>query len=166
MSAPVLTSADLTVGQVGRNTVSFRAPHSDVNRTPVTTSVVLTVPMSHEDIEAVFWRLLRDGGVTFAELAEDSGACWYLLDSIIGEGVSTIESYRLALAEVTAADPEDAAVGWVRRRVEELFGPHPCRRRAAGRRAERSRGGNRAPLLISHSHSTQAGTPALEGGRV
>lgn len=161
-----MTPTDLTAGQAGRHGVSFQAAHRDANRTPVTTSVVLTVPMSHEDIEAVFWRLLRDGGVTFAELAEDSGACWYLLDSIIGEGVASVDSYRLALAEVTPVDPDYADIVRVRRRVEELFGPHPHRRRAGGRRAERSRSGNRAPLLISHSHSTQAGTPALEGGRV
>lgn len=32
-------------------------------------------------------------------------------------------------------------------------------------RAEESRGGHRAPLLISHTRSTQAGTPTQEEGR-
>lgn len=37
--------------------------------------------------------------------------------------------------------------------------------RPPDRAGEGSRGGNRTPLRISHTHSTQAGTPTQEGGR-
>lgn len=170
MSAPTLTPlTDLTVGRIGCHAASFRAAHCDLRRNSITTAVQLAVPMSHEDIEAVFWRMLRDEGVTFADLADDGDACWYLLDALIGYGVAQIECYRMAIAQARPSDPEHAAIVRLRRRVEELFGPAVRPPRAAARtrrparargapavepgeagRGERSRGGNRAPLLVSH----------------
>lgn len=147
MTSSSVTGADLTVGRAGAHTASFRAAHRDVgNDTPVTTSVVLTVPMSHEDIEAVFWRMLRDEGVTFAELEDDATACWYLFDALIGNGVSEIEPYRLGIAQLTPTDPHHEPVTRLRRRVEQLFGPRRrcgsiCRASAA-----RRRGVDRPPL--------------------
>lgn len=108
------------------HTASFWAAHRDAGiNTPITTSVVLTVPMSHEDIEAVFWRMLRDEGVAFDDLDDDETACWYLFDALIGHGVTAIEPYRMAIAALTPVDPHYAPVMRVRRRVEQLFGARP-----------------------------------------
>ncbi len=168
MSAPALTQdPELTVGEIGGHAVVFRGAHRDVNPTPITTGVVLRVPMSHEDVEAMFWRMLRDQGVTFADLDDDTTACWFLLDAILGAGVSGLDCYRDALAAVTPADPDYAAVARLRRRVVALIGPHP-RRRWRGRPGcgEGSRGGHRAPLLISQTTNPLAGTSAPDEGRV
>ena len=106
MSAPSITAEeDVAVGVVGRHEAVFRPAHRDANATPITTTVVLRVPMSHEDVEALFWRMLRDEGVSFADLADDADACWFLLDAIVGHGVSTIDSYRDALAAVSRPIP-------------------------------------------------------------
>ena len=65
MSAPTLSQTRLAVGQIGERATAFAAAHRDGNPPPVTTVVTFTVPMSHEDIEAVLWRLLRHEGVTY-----------------------------------------------------------------------------------------------------
>jgi hypothetical protein len=41
--------SDLAVGTLRGQPTSFAAAHRDSNSTAITTSVVLTVPMSHED---------------------------------------------------------------------------------------------------------------------
>lgn len=168
MSAAILTETRLAVGQIGGRATAFRAAHRDGNQTPVTTVVTFTVPMSHEDIEAVLWRLLRHEGVTFADLDDDRNALWLLLDAILGAGVAAIESHRLDLADIGPCSADYPDVLRLRRRVEALIGAHPHRRRSRARpgRGEGSRGGNRAPFLISHTHEHLAGTRAAEGSRV
>ena len=91
--------------------------------------------MSHEDVEALFWRMLRDEGVSFADLADDADACWFLLDAIVGHGVSTIDSYRDALAAVSPADPDHDAVTQLRQRVRaaDRAAPAPPRSARAAR---------------------------------
>ena len=162
MSAPsIAAEVDLAVGGVGRHEAVFRAAHRDANTTPITTTVVLRVPMSHEDVEALFWRMLRDEGVSFADLADDADACWFLLDAIVGHGVSTIDSYRDALAAVSPADPDHDAVTQLRQRVEQLIGPHPRRRGRTSRQARAGRRGKRASGLVSHTPHLLDGPPPV-----
>lgn len=169
MSAPTLTDTRIAVGQVGERATAFVAAHRNGNPPQATTVVKFTVPMSHEDIEAVLWRLLGHGGVTFADLDDDRNALWLLLDAILGAGVAAIESHRLDLADIRPCSAYYPDVLRLRRRVEGLIGPHPRRPRSRSGRAERgerSRGGNRAPLRVSHTTNPLTGTTALEGGRV
>lgn len=162
MSAPsIAAEVDLTVGVVGRHETVFRAAHRDANTTPITTTVVLRVPMSHEDVEALFWRMLRDEGVAFADLADDTNACWFLLDAIVGHGVSTIDSYRDALAAISPTDPDHDAVTQLRQRVEQLLGPHPRHRGRASRQPRAGRRGTRAAGLVSHTPHLLDGPPPV-----
>lgn len=164
-------STDLVFGSIAGHARSFRAPHRDGNDTPITTTVTLSVPMSHEDVEAALWWLLRDEGVTFDDIADDGDAVWFLLESLIGHGTWAVESYRLDLADLTPADPNYEHLVRLRRRVEALVGPRSGSkrgprtrgRRAAvtrcpsgadamtdeGGQADGSYGGHRTPLLIS-----------------
>ena len=181
------TSTDFAVGSIAGHSHSFRAAHRDGNDTPITTTVTLTVPMSHEDIEGALWWLLRDEGVTFEDIATDDDAVWFLLESMIGHGTSAVESYRLDLADLRPGDPSYEHFLRLRRRVEALVGPRPGSRRTARGRASRSavtrcpsgadakagadqhtegsHGGHRAPFLISPSHNPQPGTRTQEGAR-
>ncbi len=129
MSAPTTTRNRLAVGQIGDHATAFEAAHRDGNQTQITTVITFTVPMSHEDIEAVLWRLLRNEGVTFAELDDDTTARWLLLDAILGAGVAAIESHRLDLDDVCPRSSDYPDVLRLRARVEALVGAHPRRRR-------------------------------------
>jgi hypothetical protein len=162
MSAPsIAADVDLVVGGVGRHEACFRAAHRDANTTPITTTVLLRVPMSHEDVEALFWRMLRDEGVSFADLADDTNACWFLLDAVVGHGVSTIDSYRDALAAVSPGDPDHEAVTQLRERVEQLLGPHPRRRGRTSRQVRAGRRGKQATALVSHTPHLLDGPPPV-----
>ena len=123
--------------------------------------MLLRVPMSHEDVEALFWRMLRDEGVSFADLADDTNACWFLLDAILGHGVSTVDSYRDALAAVSPADPDHDAVTQLRHRVEQLLGPHPHRLGRTRRPTTQGHRGKRAVGLVSHTPHLLDGPPPV-----
>lgn len=48
-----MAASRIATGRVGDRVTSFPAPHHDGNPTTVTTQITMTLPMSHEDIEAV-----------------------------------------------------------------------------------------------------------------
>ena len=145
-----MATSDLAHGTLGGKLTSFAAAHRDSNPTAITTSVVLTVPMSHEDVEATLWQLIRDEGVTFEDLADDDHARWFLLDSILGRGVTSIEDYRLDLESLSPGDPAYPTFLRLRTRVEALIGPRPgsVGQRAA-QPASHGRCGERAPELAT-----------------
>ena len=116
-------SMDLTFGRAGAHTASFRAAHRDVgNATPITTRVILTVPMSHQDIEAVFWRMLRDEGSpspSWTTTPPPAGTCW-TRSSATASPRSRFTGWRSPRSPPPTR--HYAPVMRLRRRVEQLFG--------------------------------------------
>ncbi len=151
----MMALSDLAVGTLGGEPMSFPAAHRDSNSTAITTTVVFTVPMSHEDVEAALWQLVRDEGVTFNDLADDRNARWLLLDSILGRGVTAIESYRMDLEALSPVDPAYPMMLRLRTRVEALIGPRPGRRR-------RPAGKSTQPASLAHCGARTAELTAAQ----
>jgi hypothetical protein len=134
MSTPLVAS-----GLLGAHATSFPSVlREGTDRHPVT-AVTLTIPVSHDDVEAVFWWLIHQG-VQFTELADPATAVFYLCDALAHERTHTFEEARHTVGALAPGTVEHGRYLRVRALVDDLIGsrmPAQARRRAP-RRTTRS----------------------------
>ncbi|WP_414943367.1 hypothetical protein [Amycolatopsis sp. cmx-11-32] len=127
----------MTPGTIGGHTTEFIPVHRQANGTPATITATLTVPLSLEDITATIWFLFNDSPLEeLRNVLADAGYVHRIvLETMLGAGVSTVESERLGLVEITPGTDGFEHLSFIRERVAQLYGaPAPRRSCRAPRR--------------------------------
>ncbi|WP_075553446.1 hypothetical protein [Pseudonocardia sp. Ae505_Ps2] len=115
-----LTTGTLTDGQ----SMETLAVHRDGNRSPIVTTLTMTVPLSHDDIEAVLWPLLSSG-TAIDELNDPDTTLFYLLAAILADGTTRLEDVRRELDALRPGTATHALYRALRARVQLLCGARP-----------------------------------------
>ncbi|GAA0533692.1 hypothetical protein GCM10009533_36040 [Saccharopolyspora spinosporotrichia] len=110
-------------GMVGDHHATFIPTHREDNDTPIVMQVSMSVPVSLEDVEAVFW-ILVNGGATLepCELGDDQYAHAMVLETFLHEGSNRIYLVRQDIEDIKPGSGDYALLLMIRRRVAELYG--------------------------------------------
>ncbi|CAL99819.1 hypothetical protein A8924_0868 [Saccharopolyspora erythraea NRRL 2338] len=123
-------------GMVGDHHATFIPTHREDNDTPIVMQVSMSVPVSLEDIEAVFW-IAVNGGMLLdeRELGNDQYAHEMVLETFLHEGSNRICLAREEIEDIKPGSGDYALLMMIRRRVAELYGRPgvPAPRRALTR---------------------------------
>lgn len=124
-----MLNTENATGTVGRHTAEFHPSHRDGNDSAVMTHMHLALPVSHEDLVAALWVLVR-GGLEPADLDEDAFAHRAVLDTVLSIGTFELGHMREEIAAMFPGTDDYELVRQLRRRVTALYGPAPAPRRA------------------------------------
>lgn len=115
-------------GSLGRHRVTFpSALRENANERP-TQTLTLTVPVSHEDLDAVFWWLVNSG-VKPAELANPRDAMFYLCDALAHEHTHTFDDARRAITRLRPGTTKHDLYCQIATVVDDLIGARPANQR-------------------------------------
>ena len=93
------------------------------DRHPVT-ALTLTVPLTHDDVEAVLWWVVQHGA-RLDELADLDAALSYLCDALAHAATSEFDQARHTLAGLAPGSDEHCVYQRLRAVAERLIGPRP-----------------------------------------
>lgn len=122
MSTPTWSFPAL--GFLGAHTAAFPSQLREGTDRRPTLHVTLTVPVSHEDVEAILW-WLTEQGIALDELANPESAVFYLCDALAHEPTHVFEYARHAIGALSPGSVEDQRYRQLRALVEGLIGPRP-----------------------------------------
>ncbi|PKW13911.1 hypothetical protein [Saccharopolyspora spinosa] len=109
-------------GMANGQVTEFTAAHRAFNDTPAAMQLTLTVPMSYEDIAAVYYLVMNGGGL-LSDLDDEAWAREVLFDTLFNDSAENIESNRLEMAELEPGTEEYELAQAIRARVAEIFSP-------------------------------------------
>lgn len=123
----------MVAATIGDRTATFLPAHRDGTDTPAALTLNVALPVSHDDLAAALWLLVCNYGLTLAELDDDANAHMVIVDTLVGESATNVESARFAADALTAGTDDHQLYTAVRARVDALYGPapQPARRRAS-----------------------------------
>lgn len=109
-------------GTVNGQRAEFIPVTREFNDTPAEVAVTISMPMSYEDIAAVFFLVVNGGGL-LSDLDDAVYARRLLLDTLINDSAHRIEETRLEMAELEPGTDEHELAQAIRARVAEIFSP-------------------------------------------
>ncbi|GGI71710.1 hypothetical protein GCM10011581_05900 [Saccharopolyspora subtropica] len=121
-----------TYGLVNGQRTEFVAALRQSSETPAALQVAMVVPLSYEDIVAVFYVVIK-GGAQLSELDADY-ARQVLFDTLLNDSADVIEEAQLTIEETEPGTDEYALIQAIRAKVAEVFAPvnAPAPRRVRG----------------------------------